>query len=350
MRDLPNLDFLRACAVLTVVVEHTLLAYQVRLIGSWQTAWIGVVGVFVFFVHTSLVLMWSLERRPHTLDFYIRRAFRIYPLAWLVILVTLAAHLPVTGGPHGYFEFLPLPPSSLTRVKMFFLMSNIASYGQYLPVGVMWSLPYEVEMYLLLPLLFFFARKNFSIWPLLGFWVFLMLANRPLFPGVPHNIYLCIPYFLPGIIAYVGFGRHKAFLPAWLFPCFLVGLWAWFMPDPGWRKADFLCLALGLALPLFRQIKARPLISVSHQIAKYSYGAYLSHPFAIALGLLVLRGHPLWLQITVVAASTAAFSVAAYHLLELPMIRWGSRVANWAEQRYEQKTLQQFRIAQGEIS
>jgi peptidoglycan/LPS O-acetylase OafA/YrhL len=44
---------------------------------------IGLLGVSLFFVHTTLVLMWSLERDPHPLRFDVRRAFRIYPL-WLV--------------------------------------------------------------------------------------------------------------------------------------------------------------------------------------------------------------------------------------------------------------------------
>ena len=43
----------------------------------------------MFFVHTALVLMWSLDRRPHILDFYIRRIFRIYPLAIFAVLCAL---------------------------------------------------------------------------------------------------------------------------------------------------------------------------------------------------------------------------------------------------------------------
>ncbi len=333
-----------------MVVEHTLLALQVQTIGSWKTSWIGVVGVFVFFVHTSLVLMWSLERKPHTLDFYIRRAFRIYPLAWLAMAVTLALHAPVSGTPTHLFAYVQPPHGVVEHLKTALLVPNLGDSPGYLPMSVMWSLPYEVEMYVALPMLFFFVRKNFSIWPLLGFWLLLRLVNRQLFPGVPHNLYLCVLYFLPGVIAYVGFGRHRAFLPAWLFPVFLLCLWGWFMRNPQWRRADELCMMLGLGLPLFHQIKARPLLSLSHGIAKYSYGAYLSHPFAIVLGVLLWRGHAIWLQVAVVAGATIAFSVAAYHLLEKPMIRLGSRVANRAEQRYEQRTLQQFRIPQSEIS
>ena len=58
MKQWANLDFLRSVAVLLVVYAHTLLyCGRLDLIG-----WAGLIGVCLFFVHTSLVLMWSLER------------------------------------------------------------------------------------------------------------------------------------------------------------------------------------------------------------------------------------------------------------------------------------------------
>jgi len=343
MRPLPNLDFIRSIAVLSVVVEHTLLAYKVFTLGYWNVAWIGVVGVFIFFVHTSLVLMWSMERKPHTLDFYIRRVFRIYPLVLLAVAVTLLFHAPVNGTPTAYFHYAA--PPGLKSILYACML-----WGHYLPVGVMWSLPYEVQMYLGLPVLFFFVRRNFSLWPLLLFWCFIVAICHSAFPGVGHNFFLCIPYFLPGVMAYVGFGRHKAFLPAWSLPLALLLLWSAFMFHPSWRLADLLCLAVGLGLPRFHQITARWLIRASHEIAKYSYGIYLAHPFSIVLGLYLMPHRPLALQLTVILGSLAIFAVAAYHLLEKPMIQIGSRLASRAEQHYEQHELEQYRIAPAEIS
>ena len=341
LKTLTNLDFIRAVAVLSVVVEHTLLAYGVGHVGSWASNWIGVAGVFVFFVHTSLVLMWSLERKPHTLDFYIRRIFRIYPLAILVMLITVALTVPVSGGGSGYFSYRS-PLNFGDGLAALLLVPNF--YRNYLPVGVMWSLPYEVEMYLVLPIIFFFIRQNFSVWPLLLFWAFTEAICRHLFGGNAHNFFLCIPYFLPGVMAYVGFGRWKPFLPAWTLPFALAGAWFAFMLHPGWRRADFLCLGIGLLLPLFHQLRARVLVRASHIVAKYSYGAYLTHPFGIVLGIYCMPHAPLALQLFVIVASTTIFSVAAYHLVEHPLIRLGSRLANRAEARYEQHELSMYRI------
>ena len=349
MRTLPNLDFLRACAVISVVAEHTALAYGQQSLFGMPIAWIGVVGVFLFFVHTTLVLMWSLERKPHTLDFYIRRCFRILPLVWLAGGLALLLHAPVNGTPTNYFSASSVPHRPLALLQAFFLIPNLGTAPGYLPEGVMWSLPYEFEMYAALPLLFFFIRRNFSLWPLLFFWAGICAINQAMFYGVAHNFYLCIPYFLPGVMAYVGFSRRRAFLPAWSFPVVLLGLWIGFLQAPTWRFGSVLCLAAGLLLPIFHQFTSPTLIRASHIVAKYSYGMYLSHPFAIVLGVRLLP-HQRWIvQVIVVVAVTAAASVAAYHLLELPMIRLGSRVANGLSARFEQHEAQGLRIAEAEI-
>ena len=91
MTKLPerNLNVLRASAVMAVLVDHLANA------ANHSMALLGRVGVLMFFVHTACVLMASLERNPSTFAFYVRRAFRIYPLAIAVVLV--ASALPNVG-------------------------------------------------------------------------------------------------------------------------------------------------------------------------------------------------------------------------------------------------------------
>ena len=346
MRDLPNLDFVRSCAVLSVIAEHVLLAYGIQHIGRVQMGWLGIVGVLLFFVHTSLVLMWSLERKPHTLDFYIRRVFRIYPLALLAVFLTIGLHAPLAGNPLKFFWYFP-PPTWKSYVGIILLAPNVI--GGYYPMSVMWSLPYEVEMYLVLPVLFFFIRENFSRILLL----FLLLVEigicRTLFPGAQHNFFLVVPYFVPGVIAHIGFRRDRPRFPAWMLAPALFLCWAIFLLHPGWRQGYGVCLAVGLGLPLFRQFNAAWIKRASHEIAKYSYGLYLAHPFSLALGVYLMPHQPVWLQLVVVFVSMAAFSVGAYHLLEKPMIRLGSRVAQKAETRFEQRQLATFAMSPTDI-
>jgi len=336
MRDMPNLDFVRSLAVITVVVEHTLLAFGIMTIGPYPVAYLGVLGVLVFFVLTALVLMWSLERKPHTLDFYIRRWFRIYPLALAVTATTILFHAPIAGTPDSFFQYGHLGLKDLA------IQISLLQPPGYALVGVMWSLPYEVEMYLLLPMIYFFVRRNFSLWPMLVVWC-LVLVNTRRVPSDEHNFAVVLGYFLPGIMAYIAYGRWKPRLPGWLLPAFLVGMWAIFLYNCNFHKGWWFCLIIGLGLPLFHQMTSAWVLTPSRIIARYSYGVYLTHPFALVIGLYLLRGHSLALRLSVEAIFLVVLPVLAYHLLEHPLVRIGSRVAARAEKKYEQAELKHFR-------
>jgi peptidoglycan/LPS O-acetylase OafA/YrhL len=331
MKSKPNLDLLRSIAVLLVVVEHILLAMRLHWIGNWDMAWFGVVGVFMFFVHTSLVLMWSLERKPHMLDFYIRRIFRIYPLAIAAILITLLFHIPTMHNINGdtYFAAAGIK----NTVSNLLQLQNVIWPGNIL--GVMWTLPLEVDMYFLLPFLFFFTRFNFTVWPLLALWAATVVYDRSAFLPDNNSFAVCIPYFLSGVIAYVLFAKVKPRLPVFLMPLLIAALLCVFMVHPAWRGGWWLTLILGLALPHFRPLRARWLVQASHHTAKYSYGIYLVHPFSIVIGLNLLHGSNLAIRLGAIFGSLALIVIPAYHLLEKPMINLGAKIAARVEQRAE---------------
>jgi peptidoglycan/LPS O-acetylase OafA/YrhL len=337
--DLPNLDFVRSVAVISVVAEHTLISLGILKLGPFPIPYLGVMGVMVFFVLTTLVLMWSLERKPHTLDFYIRRLFRIYPLALVAIATAVLFHAPVAGTAHQPFYYGH--PGMRDVLVQGTLLPNMF-HDSVTVMGVLWSLPYEVEMYLLLPILFFFLRKNFAIWPLILFWSMTLLLTRRVSPD-QHNFGVAIGYFLPGAMAYVGFGRWRPKLPAWLLPIFLGMGWAVFLVRASFHAGWYACLLLGLGLPMFRQFRSQWVTVPSKIIAKYSYGVYLTHPFAIVVGMYILRGHSLRVRLLAEVLLLVVLPALAYHLLEYPMIRIGSRVARRAETRYEQHELEKFR-------
>ena len=337
MRPLPNLDFMRSIAVILVVVDHTMLALGRHSLGKWDPAWLGTLGVFIFFVHTALVLMWSLERKPHTLDFYIRRLFRIYPLAVFAILVALFTHAPLQGPVTNFFEYHPLARAD--TIANLLLVQNFMPHPSQI-VDVTWSLPLEVQMYVVLPVLFFFARSQRFVWPLLLLWILVAAFSLQKFVDPNDlNLLTVVPMFLPGVMAYIGFSRLKPRLPAWTFPFLLAAVICFGMYRPTNRKGWLVDLALGLALPFFHQFRAAWLVWAADRVAKYSYGIYLAHPFALVLGIYLLPGKPLALQLTVEILSLAFIAWASYHLIEAPMIQLGKRLAARVEKRAEQAEL-----------
>ena len=151
-RTYTNLDALRSTAVLLVLFAHLIMVLghlDDPVPKSLNVRGLAQSGVLMFFIHTSLVLMMSLQRlgrHKATARFYIRRAFRIYPLAMLTVAAALAFKIP----PH--FERVYTHPTAREIWQNLSLVENLFHSPDI--IGPMWSLPLEVQMYLVLPLLF----------------------------------------------------------------------------------------------------------------------------------------------------------------------------------------------------
>jgi peptidoglycan/LPS O-acetylase OafA/YrhL len=87
------------------------------------------------------------------------------------------------------------------------------------------------------------------------------------------------------------------------------------------------CLALGLAIPMFREVQVPTVRRTAAAIAKYSYGIYLFHLIAIYYCFDWMTG-PTWLRVAASIGLTAVASVVSYHLLEDPLIEYGRRVGH----------------------
>lgn len=163
----PDIDGLRAIAVLGVVFYHAGLGFPG-----------GYVGVDVFFVIsgfliTSLLLRDLRNGTFSLLDFWERRARRILPALFVVVLAILGA---------GWFLLLPLNYEALGKqvIALIALSSNIQfwresgyfdSAAEEKPLLHTWSLSVEEQFYLLFPLLLallFKWRKSAWIVPVLA--------------------------------------------------------------------------------------------------------------------------------------------------------------------------------------
>ena len=326
-RDEVNLDFLRALAVLMVLVCHLSILFKFGL--DYQTAvHLGRLGVLFFFVHTTLVLMFSLERlqaKYHGaalfLAFWVRRIFRIYPLSIVIVLVVFLGRLPVEHLPPGGFASDRIWTGAV--VANLLLMQNLTQAPS-MPAPL-WSLPYEMQMYVLLPFLYLLVRRMKSV----RFAVLLWILSIPLAYIEPRlspwfSLLKVFPYFLPGLIAYRLWGRWRSPWRSFAWPVVLVALAIvtslWYRDEVGWLA----CLLLGLIVPRFAALQTSWLRRASHEIAKYSYSIYLVHVICLWLAFSKLQalGHAAgWL---VFALTMVLLPMALYHAVEAPMIRAGA--------------------------
>jgi peptidoglycan/LPS O-acetylase OafA/YrhL len=343
-KESPNLDFLRSAAVLFVVFSHLLLLFEMRgepgLAGLRNLLSFGEWGVLIFFVHTSLVLMFSLERqhdrfegKPVYLPFLARRIYRIYPLSVCIVLLVIAFGTPVCHISGGELQAARL--SWEGNLVNLFLLQNLTHTDSV--IAPLWSLPYEMQMYVFLPLLFLVARNARRVWPMLAAWgmaVFLgMHSARLIEYGVPDFIKY-VPYFLAGVIAYQLSKNWSFKLPAFLWPAALVLLTAAFLVRPAGMNSWLCSLLLGVMIPQFREFTNPAILKVSHVIARYSYGVYLTHFICIWLAFQGISG-PAWMRWVTFLVTATAFPVVAYHLVEKPMIRVGERMAGVLRERLQ---------------
>src|SRR2546430_3010621 len=99
--------------------------------------------------------------------FLVRRCFRIYPLSILLVLVVFAFKIPAANLGVWSIHYVDLGLAGLFSNLL--LVQNLTFTPSI--VGQLWSLPVEMQMYLLLPSLFLLARRTTSVRPWLGLWV-----------------------------------------------------------------------------------------------------------------------------------------------------------------------------------
>ena len=328
-----NLDLLRAVAVLLVACDHL---FQNGLSqGTFPPRYLlamGRLGVMVFFVHTSLVLMLSMDRmtigRSQLFrSFYIRRLFRIYPLSIFTVVSVLVFSIP------------HLPLETFHRILPFELFSNFALIQNLTRtgdvIGPLWSLPWEVQMYLALPFIFVAIRSEKVTAVMIA--TALVVTADAVGVGSGHRAFRVLDYmpcFMGGVLAYILLRKTRLRVPGSLWPAALVLLIIIYgISGIGWpiRKVYYpewsLCAVLGFIIPYFGDLTNPLLIWPAHQIAKYSYGIYLFHVPLIWLAFNRLAGIGPIASCILFVTGTSVLAVFGYHFIEAPMIRLGKRLA-----------------------
>lgn len=335
-QEMPNLDILRSIAVLAVLIDHLVptliahVAYQNHTVVA-LTANIGQTGVLAFFVHTSLVLMYSLERssKRHdfvSLRFYIRRIFRIYPLSIAVIVLAVLLDLPSNTWRESDQISGSVILANLLLVQNVFTGRNV--------LAPLWSLPYEVQMYVFLPLLYLVARlRRSSIY--VGILIVIsVVLGISIEKTTGHlNMAAYVPCFLAGVLSYTLREKLRPMLPASAWPCFLGVLVLGYClatrnsPEPVYWGAWVFCLILGVSISLFQESKVRPINWAAKRIARYSYGLYLLHVPVLYFIFNVLNVRSAALGTVLFFPLTLLASMATFHLIEGPLIEVGRKLS-----------------------
>ncbi|MBC8025688.1 MAG: acyltransferase [Steroidobacteraceae bacterium] len=329
--ELPNLDALRALAVLLVLADHVLETI-VAGVGTFDPfdRYLGRLGVLLFFVHTCFVLMISLERHGSSgwslaRAFYIRRVFRLYPLAIVCVLAVVLIGVPAR--PWDEFRF----PEAFDFMSNLALTMNLTGSPDVL--APLWTLPVELQMYVLLPGIYLLVARDPSGDPAPITALYLLsLGAALLLPSLSPrlSLFASAPAFMAGVVAYVWGQKVTPRFAGWAWLPFLAAIVGVYIAveelTPGVHHIELaaaITLLVGLAIPMFAQSSAGALNRVARTLARYSYGVYLFNLIALWAAYYALPIESTALKAATALGLLVAFSVAGYHLVEAPMMKWG---------------------------
>ena len=204
---IPALDGLRGIAILLVLLRHAIFGvtsvqgieahspFASFVIACGQLSWSGVDLFFVlsgFLIGGILLDVRSSPRYFQT--FYIRRAYRILPLYFLVIGLSLFPHLlaQFSAARAAHTTPLPLPWWSYATFTQNFWMACLGVFGPS-GIGITWSLAIEEQFYLSIPLLIRNVRPRnlvivLSMVIACAPWLRVLLHSSMTYPGLASYV------------------------------------------------------------------------------------------------------------------------------------------------------------------
>ena len=366
-----SLDGLRAIAVLLVVLSHGSALLLARNTG---TAGTGGIGVGIFFV-LSGYLITSLLLREHSnrgrislRDFYVRRALRIWPLYYAVLLLQLVVLVHINSRLWGGVWVSTNSPQYANYGHVWWsypiFAQNYVSdiHHVTLGLGVYWSLAIEEQYYLVWPLILIALTRVRWRWAVPAFLIgatalsfvlrALTIEGHLLKAGggtewMTHTNLFGLA--VGSLLAWSRFDRLQRGVPArggggfgtmlaWVVVAALVvsatipvqrAGWAIKLPHANYYQPLLLSVAVAAIIDYVSGGESRwsplrwwPMVYVG----RVSYGIYLLHPLVLGVAVPALgRG---WVAMELYLLATVGVAAASYELFEKRILRLKRRFSH----------------------
>ncbi len=169
-----NFDLLRLFAASQVAYIHIAENLQVELTGwllTLKEALNYFPGVPIFFVISGFLISASLDRNPDLRNYAINRFLRIYPGLWVSTLVTLLLllffgnnvwHAINASGDNAFYIVSKWLGAQLTIGQFYNPHAIKSNYGVGHLNGSLWTIPVELQFYIVLPALAYMLWRGMS--------------------------------------------------------------------------------------------------------------------------------------------------------------------------------------------
>lgn len=358
---LDTLDGMRGVAALLVVIyhlfarwavpEHTETLYPHGNALEWlpAMAYLGQVGVLLFFLISGFLMLMTLERSTGLADFGARRIARLWPS--MLVCATLSAVIINWSGVIGHYG---LPDWEVTWLEylssIFFVNPSLVAQAVGGPdsqfvEGVYWTLWAEVRFYALIALVFLVSPRHWFLWA----WIAVQAISTTVevlmhlgYEGGPVMTLLWLAFqprylgwFSLGICGYLWWGgrgsRSLFVLAALALAAILVeevvtlsaaGL------APTANALPLLLTYVFVSLPFLMFLRRSPILNVFRfkpmiAVGMASYPLYLFHerPGMAALMVTDAAGLPPAVGVALVIGLLVAAALVIHHVVEMPAKR-----------------------------
>lgn len=353
---LPNLNGLRCIAALLVLFHHV---EQLRQLQGWSNWYhipffesVGKTAVHLFFVLSGFLITYLLVKEKEWIGdisirpFYYRRILRIWPLYYLVVLLSFFVFPRFDFLRIQHFHYDLFYQNFEVALLLFglFLSNFFLIYYGFIPhVTQVWSIGIEEQFYLIWPWLLKYAP---SIPRIILYFIINYNLLRVVFKLLNSYGYIeRVIYFPPidclaigGLFAVVSL---KQIGPDWLADFFQNRIVQWvnlclilFIVGSGifipFIHFQLLCALFGVMI--LGVVSPRSILNFENEamnyLGKISYGIYMYHPVVIAASInlgALLHNQSSWLTYSLSISGTIALASISYQYYERPFIRWKGR-------------------------
>lgn len=314
----PNLDGLRFFSFLLVFFAHSFNVESLELKATWWYKLFkermfqdGDIGVSFFFVLSGFLITYLLLKEKEftskidVKSFYIRRALRIWPLYYLVLLVGFLI-FPMLK------QFMGLVPNETANPWLCFTFLNNFDRILHVPdafvIAVLWSVAIEEQFYLVWPVLFYFIPSKYTLYLIAAVILSSTLFRYFYMHKVPielHTFGVISDMAVGGGMAYLAifsdkFNRMIKVSPKWLTLFFYLLFLSIILFKQEMFQSDWMIVFKRLVMGItFAYIIAEQNFSENSffkvgnwkkisTLGKYTYGLYCLHPMAILAVTIVL--------------------------------------------------------------
>lgn len=349
MRELKNsrietLDWLRGLMALSIMFYHLTIWIIYPLDSSNTLGRLGIYGVSIFFVLSglSMAVVYNvyINSIKTSINFYVRRIFRIWPLLWIVCILAIIPQIVRVGTYDWNHLFL-----NVTTLFGFIKPSASIAVGA-------WSIGNEMVYYALTPLIFYLY--NYKKWVgnvffLASLSVGMVFAFNLLTPNMTlseqwelyvnpfNNLYL----YVMGIAIYYNFRDIN--INSMLNIALLILAVSLFCALPfegnqisivsGSGRVIFTVLSFIIVLCFYKLRIQLPDIlgNTLETFGIATYGVYLIHPIVYLYAKFFLKEVNMnsgVLLFSIVAVLTIVMSIFSYKLFELRLVKIGKQVTS----------------------